>query len=88
MSKMLITGTSAGIGLQTAIVVAKAGHSVIATMRNLERGTALREAVTHDRLPISILPIDVDSDESVASATAAIRSQFGSIDVLVNEETR
>jgi NAD(P)-dependent dehydrogenase (short-subunit alcohol dehydrogenase family) len=28
--------------------------------------------------------MDVDSDESVASATAAIRSQFGSIDVLVN----
>ena len=84
MSKVLITGTSAGIGLQTAIVLAKAGHSVIATMRNLERGAALREAVANDRLPMSILPMDVDSDESVASATAAIRSQVGSIDVLVN----
>ena len=84
MSRVLITGTSAGIGLQTAIVLAKAGHSVIATMRNLERGAALREAVANDRLPISILPMDVDSDESVASATAAIRSQVGSIDVLVN----
>jgi NAD(P)-dependent dehydrogenase (short-subunit alcohol dehydrogenase family) len=84
LSKVLITGTSAGIGLQTAIVVAKAGHSVIATMRNLERGAALRDAVASDRLPIAIVPMDVDSDESVASATAAIRSQFGSIDVLVN----
>lgn len=84
MAKVLITGTSAGIGLQTAIVVARAGHSVIATMRNLERGTALREAVANDRLPISILAMDVDSDESVAAATAAIRSQIGSIDVLVN----
>ena len=84
MSKVLITGTSAGIGLQTAIVLAKAGHSVIATMRNLGRGTALREAIANDRLPISIFQMDVDSDESVASATAAIRSQVGSIDVLVN----
>jgi NAD(P)-dependent dehydrogenase (short-subunit alcohol dehydrogenase family) len=84
MSKVLITGTSTGIGLQTAIVVAKAGHSVIATMRDLERGSALREAVANDRLPISILSMDVDSDESVASATAAIRSQIGTIDVLVN----
>jgi NAD(P)-dependent dehydrogenase (short-subunit alcohol dehydrogenase family) len=84
LSKVLITGTSAGIGLQTAIVVAKAGHSVIATMRNPERGAALRDAVASDRLPIAIVPMDVDSDESVASATAAIRSQFGSIDVLVN----
>ena len=84
MSKVLITGTSAGIGLQTAIVLGKGGRSVIATMRNLERGAALREAVANDHLPISILPMDVDSDESVASATAAIRSQVGSIDVLVN----
>jgi NAD(P)-dependent dehydrogenase (short-subunit alcohol dehydrogenase family) len=84
MSKVLITGTNAGIGLQTAIVLGKAGHSVIATMRNLERGTALRDAVSRDRLPVTILPMDVDSDESVAAATEAIRSQFGSIDVLVN----
>jgi NAD(P)-dependent dehydrogenase (short-subunit alcohol dehydrogenase family) len=76
MAKVLITGTSAGIGLQTAIVVARAGPSVIATMRNLERGAALREAVANDRLPVSILTMDVDSDQSVAAATAAIRSQF------------
>ncbi len=84
MSKVLITGTSAGIGLQTAIVLAEAGHSVIATMRNLERDTALRQAVAHSRLPISIFQMDVDSDESVAAATAAIRSREGAIDVLVN----
>jgi NAD(P)-dependent dehydrogenase (short-subunit alcohol dehydrogenase family) len=84
MPKVLITGTSAGIGLQTAIVLAKAGHSVIATMRNLGRDTALREAIANDRLPISIVQMDVDSDESVASATEAIRSQVGSIDVIVN----
>ena len=54
MSKVLITGTSAGIGLQTAIVLAKAGHSVVATMRNLGRDTALRQAIAADRLPISI----------------------------------
>jgi NAD(P)-dependent dehydrogenase (short-subunit alcohol dehydrogenase family) len=84
MSKVLITGTSAGIGLQTAVVLAKAGHSVIATMRNLERDTALRQAVADDRLPISVFQMDVDSDESVAAATAAIRSQSGAIDVLVN----
>ena len=84
MSKVLITGTSAGIGLQTAVVLAKAGHSVVATMRNLGRDTALREAAAAERLPISIFQMDVDSDESVAGATAAIRSQAGAIDVLVN----
>ena len=38
MSTVLITGTSSGIGLETAVVLGRAGHSVYATMRNLERG--------------------------------------------------
>jgi NAD(P)-dependent dehydrogenase (short-subunit alcohol dehydrogenase family) len=84
MSKVLITGTSSGIGLETAIVLGRAGHSVFATMRNPERGGALRKAVEIEQLPISIWTMDVDSDESVEAATTAIRSQAGCIDVLVN----
>jgi NAD(P)-dependent dehydrogenase (short-subunit alcohol dehydrogenase family) len=84
MAKVLVTGTSAGIGLQTAIVMGRAGHTVYATMRNLERGVALRAVVEKERLPISILTMDVDSDESVDAATATIRAQTGTIDALVN----
>ena len=84
MSKVLITGTSSGIGLATAIALGRSGHTVVATMRNPDRGGALREVVEKERLPISILKMDVDSDESVDAATAAIRAQTGSIDVLVN----
>lgn len=84
MSKVLITGTSSGIGLETAIVLGRAGHTVYATMRNPERGAALRKVVEQERLPISIVEMDVDSDESVAAATSAIRAQAGGIDVLVN----
>ena len=84
MSNVLITGTSAGIGLQTALVLARAGHTVVATMRSLERGGILRDALAAERLPISIVQMDVDSDQSVAAATTAIRRDFGSIDVIVN----
>ena len=84
MSKVLITGTSAGIGFETAIVLSRAGHTVFATMRNLERGAALREIVEKEQLPISIFEMDVDSDESVDAATSAIGAQTGCIDVLVN----
>ena len=53
-------------------------------MRNLERGAALRNAAEQEQLPISIIKMDVDSDDSVEAATSSIRAQAGSIDVLVN----
>ncbi len=62
MSKVLITGTSSGIGFETALVLGRGGHRVFATMRNLERGAALREVVEKEQLPISIVQMDVDSD--------------------------
>jgi NAD(P)-dependent dehydrogenase (short-subunit alcohol dehydrogenase family) len=37
MASVLITGTSTGIGLETALTLGRAGHNVYATMRNPSR---------------------------------------------------
>ena len=84
MAKVLITGTGKGIGLATALALAKAGHTVYATLRKPEAGRALRDAVTTDGLPISIMTMDVDSQESVDAVTSVILAEAGCIDVLVN----
>jgi len=84
MSCVLVTGCSSGIGLETALVLGRAGHAVYATMRKPERDQLLREVVEREKLPVSILALNVDSDEAVASTVAAIRSKAGFIDVLVN----
>jgi len=84
MANVLITGTSAGIGLQTALVLGRAGHRVVATMRNLDRGAALRQIAESEALPISIVEMDVDLDGSVDAATEDIRRQFGPPDAIVN----
>jgi NAD(P)-dependent dehydrogenase (short-subunit alcohol dehydrogenase family) len=42
MTIALVTGTSTGIGLATAITLARAGHTVFAGMRNLNGQTELQ----------------------------------------------
>jgi len=84
MPKVLITGTSSGIGLATALELGRAGHQVYATMRNPARAPELAERASSEGLPISILTMDVDSDQSVSDCFAAIYRQDDHIDVLVN----
>jgi len=80
MPNILITGTSSGIGLATALELGRAGHKVYATMRNPARAPQLGEQAAKEGLPISIRTMDVDSDQSVAECFAAV----GPVDVLVN----
>ena len=84
MATTLITGTSTGIGLATALAFGRAGHTVFATMRNPTRAPKLGEIVAAEGLPVQILTLDVDSDTSAADALAEIQRQNGQIDVLVN----
>ncbi len=83
MATILITGTSKGIGFETALAFGRAGHKVVATMRNPSQSPALAEIAAREALPIAISQMDVDSDESVHEGIAALLAQ-GTIDVLIN----
>jgi NAD(P)-dependent dehydrogenase (short-subunit alcohol dehydrogenase family) len=76
MLTALITGTSTGIGLETARYFADKGYRVFA-------GARQPEAV--ERHP-NIVPVrlDVDDDASVRDCVAGAMDQAGAIDVLVN----
>jgi NAD(P)-dependent dehydrogenase (short-subunit alcohol dehydrogenase family) len=50
MAIALVTGTSSGIGLATAVSLARGGHKVIATMRNLDGATELQKVVSEEKL--------------------------------------
>ncbi|HXH48579.1 MAG TPA: SDR family oxidoreductase [Terriglobia bacterium] len=84
MPNVLITGTSTGIGLATAVELGRAGHTVYATMRNPGRSPQLGETAARENLPVKIVVMDVDSDSSVADAVKGIHAEGGQIDVLVN----
>jgi NAD(P)-dependent dehydrogenase (short-subunit alcohol dehydrogenase family) len=84
LASILVTGTSKGIGLITALTLARAGHTVYATMRNPARSPELAEQASREGLPITVSAMDVDSDDSVQRAIAEICKAAGHIDVLVN----
>jgi NAD(P)-dependent dehydrogenase (short-subunit alcohol dehydrogenase family) len=84
MASVLITGTSKGIGFETALAFGRAGHKVHATMRNPDQSPGLSQTAAHEKLPITVTAMDVDSDQSVRHAVAAIQQAHGPVDVLVN----
>ena len=84
MRSVLITGTSKGIGYETALAFARSGYRVHATMRNPAKSPLLAESAAKENLPITVSALDVDDDDSVRSGIATIQQQYGPLDVLVN----
>ena len=80
----LITGCSSGIGLETAISLARGGHFTYATMRDVKKSEKLNKIVNDQGLPVKILELDVDDKESVDNAITQVMEEKGRIDTLVN----
>ena len=83
---VLISGCSSGIGLATAVLLAKDAEKrfkVYATMRNMAKKGQLEEE-GKDQLgdTLIIKQMDVCSDESVAMAVKDVMDTEGRIDIL------
>jgi NAD(P)-dependent dehydrogenase (short-subunit alcohol dehydrogenase family) len=83
---VLITGTSSGIGLTTAIGAAKAGWRVVATMRDTDRATALRDAATSAGVTdlIDIRALDVVDAEAAKACVDGVVRDYGRLDAVIN----
>jgi NAD(P)-dependent dehydrogenase (short-subunit alcohol dehydrogenase family) len=84
MAIVVITGTSTGIGFAAALVLGRGGHDVFATMRHPDCSPDLQSIAARESLPITVLPLDVDRDDSVKQAIEQIMAARGRIDVLIN----
>lgn len=82
----VITGTSSGIGLLTAVELAKQGFRVVATMRDLGRRGRLEQAVQAAGVAssIDVRRLDVTEFSSVPNLVSEIVRDHSRIDVLVN----
>ena len=81
---IIVTGSSSGIGLESALLLARNGYITYATMRSPEKDTSIKTAVQKEGLPIRVVQLDVTDDNSVKNAVDHIISEAGRIDVLVN----
>ena len=84
MSKtILITGSSTGFGRDTAETLARSGHTVFASMRNIDdRNKTHSDAL--QAIGVTTLELDVTNQNSINTAVELIENKAGKIDVLIN----
>jgi NAD(P)-dependent dehydrogenase (short-subunit alcohol dehydrogenase family) len=72
----LVTGAATGIDRAVALALVDAGYEVVGTSRHTSAVTPYKD--------VTVLDLDVASDESVTTAVGRVIQRFGRIDVLVN----
>ncbi len=82
MKTAFITGASSGIGRATAVALAKAGFQLVVAGRRRERLDELAKELAST--PVHILTFDVRDRAAVEAAVAELPTEFGHIDVLIN----
>jgi len=79
--RVLITGVSAGLGVETARAVAAHGATVVGTARDLSKAGKVLEA--YERLAIEVLECDLASLASVRACADAFKNRGDQFDVIM-----
>src|SRR5919201_508505 len=82
----VITGANTGLGYETASALAAKGAHVVLAVRNLEKGkdAAALIAKRNPATDVSLQELDLTSLESIRAAADQLRSNYDSIDLLIN----
>jgi NAD(P)-dependent dehydrogenase (short-subunit alcohol dehydrogenase family) len=82
----LVTGSSSGIGLLTAVELAKGGFKVVATMRDLGRRDRLDQAAAEpgSASRLDVRQLDVTNFDAIPAFVESVVRDYGGLDVLVN----
>jgi short-subunit dehydrogenase len=82
----VVSGSSTGIGFETCLLFARNGIRTYATMRDLTKASFLRKIAEKEKLPMKVIEMNVDKDDSVADAFKKISDDNKEmrIDILVN----
>lgn len=81
---VLVTGSSTGLGLETAVYLAERGFEVYASMRNLERRGVLEDAAARRNVEVHVLQLDITDRSSIDRAVRTVVERSDGIYGLVN----
>lgn len=86
---IIITGASSGFGALTARALARAGHTVYASMRetngrNKSQVEAVQTFAADNKVDLRAIELDVSSEESCEAAIKAIIGEHGRLDVIIH----
>ena len=80
----VVTGGNKGIGYEICLQLARKGLRVVLTSRDPEKGREARKKLEKEGLDVVQHQLDVTDQASVAAIARYIESEFGRVDVLVN----
>lgn len=80
----IVTGSSSGIGFETALALAREGYYTYATMRDTKKGDMILDIAKKENLRIRVVELDVNNENTIKKAVEVILGEKKRIDVLVN----
>jgi NAD(P)-dependent dehydrogenase (short-subunit alcohol dehydrogenase family) len=81
---VIVTGSATGIGLATALHLAKQGFRVFATVRSLDSRDRVLAAAQDSGVALDVLELDLTDLDSITSAVASVVETAGGVFGLVN----
>ena len=86
--RILITGASSGIGLETALAVGEAGGEVLLVSRTREKLDEVREEVERRGGTAHVHACDLSDLDDIDRMAAEVLDEHGGVDVLINNAGR
>ena len=82
----LITGATSGIGMQTAIALAKSGARVVITSRDTEKGLITKNDIIRitGNTDVEMMECDLASFSSIRSFANSFKSKYPHLHILIN----
>ncbi|MGB7785691.1 MAG: SDR family oxidoreductase [Salinimicrobium sp.] len=78
MKKIIVTGTSRGIGLEMVKILAEKGHRVLALSRNEEPVKKLQLE------QVETFPFDITKEKDLEKASEYVKEHWGQVDILIH----